>query len=142
MTEPQQHSPTSPQSSQPLRDLLPLEWLRRFKSSKRASSRVQRHTEAMLAKRYSNLKPELDESEMGDNTRINSPDHHYYPEQSKGIGTLAKLAIGAGLLGTGVGVGVGIPLIIDAMSSTPGVMAPAKTETNTIDWKLGTPIVE
>ena len=97
----------------------------------------------MLAKRYPNLKPEPDESDVADSIRINSPDYHdHYPEPSKGIGTLAKLAIGAGLLGTGIGTGVGIPLIIDALSSKASPPASVETNTNTIDWKLGKPIVE
>lgn len=84
------------------------------------------------------MKPEPDESDMGDTIRFNSPDNHYYPEKSKGIGTLAKLAIGAGLLGTGVGAGVGIPLLIDALSNT----TVTETVLETMDWRLGQPVVE
>ena len=87
---------------------------------------------------------------MSDTFRFNSPDNHDHyhfseetkGEQPKGIGTLSKLAIGAGLLGTGIGTGVGIPLILDAMSSKPNPQVSVETNTETIDWKLGTPIVE
>lgn len=98
------------------------------------------------------MKPEPNEGEMGDTVRFNSPDNHYHYDpnnpptmptpipttQSKGIGTLAKLAIGAGLLGTGIGAGVGIPLLIDALSDTVTV----EMKLETMDWRLGQPIVE
>ncbi len=141
--QPQPPLQDSPQSSSWLQDLMTMKWLRQSQSAKRASSRVHRHTEAMLAKRYDNLKPELDEKDMGDSIRFNSPETHIHlPEKSKGLGTLAKLAIGAGLLGTGVGAGVGVPLIIDALSSEVTAPTSAETITNTIDWKIGKPIVE
>lgn len=98
----------------------------------------------MLAKRYDNLKPELDDGDpVGDVTRFNSPDTHYhFPEKSKskGLGTLAKLAIGAGLLGTGAGATVGIPILIDVLTSK--VTTSVETRTNTNDWRIGQPIVE
>jgi hypothetical protein len=85
----------------------------------------------MLKKRYNNLEPEGDD--VGD--RFNSPNNHYH----YGLGTIAKLAIGAGLVGTGAGIGAGVPLVIDALKPQPG-------ETRTIekvidrDWKVGKPI--
>lgn len=123
---------------------LAMNWLRRFQSSKRASSRVHRHTEAMLEKRYDNLKPEPDESEMSDTYRFNSPDTHthYYEEKPKGLSTLAKLAVGAGLLSTGVGAGVGTTLLIDALAAKPEHTVSVETKTETMDWRLGQPIVE
>lgn len=49
-----------------------------------------------------------------------------------GLGTLAKLAIGAGLLGTGVGAGVGIPLLLDALKPKPPVVIREPGETKVI----------
>lgn len=45
-----------------------------------------------------------------------------------GLGTLAKLAIGAGLIGTGAGVVPGIGLILDGLKDTekPAVIVPGK----------------
>lgn len=45
-----------------------------------------------------------------------------------GLGTLAKLAIGAGLIGTGAGVVPGIGLILDGLKTTekPAVIVPGK----------------
>ena len=54
------------------------------------------------------------------------------PSRGPGFGTLAKLAIGAGLLGTGVGAGVGIPLLLDALKPKPPVVIREPGETKTI----------
>ena len=61
---------------------------------------------------------------------------HYHPPAAtpaqSGLGTLAKLAIGAGLLGTGVGAGVGIPLLLDALKPQPPVVIREPGETKVI----------
>ena len=95
----------------------------------------------LLHDKQSRLDPADDKDDgMGHIVLGDMKTEHVYP-QSKGLGTLAKLAIGAGLIGTGAGVGAGIPLVLDALKPQPG-------ETRTIekvidrDWKLGTPVVE
>jgi hypothetical protein len=65
---------------------------------------------------------------------------HYHPPVTPpvampvktGLGTLAQLAIGAGLLGTGVGAGAGIPLLLDALRPKPPVVVHDPGETKTI----------
>lgn len=79
---------------------------------------------------------------MGDIVRFNSPDvqNHYHPK-SNIAGTLAKLAIAAGLLGLGGGAGVGIPLLVRAMKAKPAsppVVMPGEIR----DWKISQPTVE
>jgi hypothetical protein len=65
------------------------------------------------------------------------------PTPSKGMGALAKVAIAAGLLGTGVGSSVGIPLLIDVLKPVeklPVVIPGTPGEIR--DWELGKPVVE
>jgi hypothetical protein len=45
------------------------------------------------------------------------------PGQS-GLGTLAKLGIGAALLASGAGAGAGIPLIVNALTQKPAIVQP------------------
>ncbi len=91
-----------------------------------------------------------DDDEMGD-TQINVGDstHHHYETPGKGrLGTIAKLAIGAGLLGTGAGASIAIPMLANALKKDPPTVEPVKPVEPIIlpgeirDWKLGQPIVE
>ncbi len=86
------------------------------------------------------MEKELGEDEMGDNIRLNSPTI-IHPPPSNGIGMLAKLAIGAGLLGTGAGAGMGVVTILDALTKEDSAPVVPGIDT-TLDWRLGTPIVE
>jgi len=91
--------------------------------------------------------PELDRGEPVDQQlNIDSPTviHNHYeatkpeptPEpkkmktekRKKGLGTLAKLAIGAGLIGTGAGIPAGVGFVIDALKEKPAppVVKPAE----------------
>lgn len=63
-----------------------------------------------------NNRPEGEEMHIGDD---NSVIHQYMPATKKPGGTLAKLALGAGLLATGVGVPIGGWLIADALINKP-----------------------
>lgn len=81
-----------------------------------------------------NNRPEDEDMHVGDD---NSTRNIYYPAQTHGstAGTLAKLAVGAGLLATGVGVPVGGYLIADALKnkpdSTPKQVVPEFKDTDT-----------
>ena len=94
---------------------------------------------------------ESENEETSQMIRIDSPDihHHYSAEtpntESKGISTLLKAAVVAGLIGSGAGAWVGIPLAIDALTSPPPVIRPAEIiiqPSEIHDWKLGEPVVE
>ncbi|QDU17956.1 hypothetical protein [Gimesia maris] len=72
-----------------------------------------------------NNRPEGEDMHIGDD---NSQIHQYLPapQQSSGvIGSLAKLALGAGLITTGIGVPAGGYLIWDALKNQPAPTAPA-----------------
>ena len=73
--------------------------------------------------------------------------HHHYPVPTppvaqvippvpkpsmSGLGTLAKLAIGAGLLGTGGGLAIGLPLLLDALKPKPPVVIHDPGEVKTV----------
>ena len=47
-----------------------------------------------------------------------APSNSSAPSMVKKLGTLAKLALGAGLIATGAGVGAGLPLILSALKPT------------------------
>lgn len=83
-----------------------------------------------------------DEDEMGDlnidkSTRVREQHIHHHaapaPPAAKKLGALAKLAIGAGLIGTGAGVMAGAPLIISALKDwkQPAAVQPNDTDTDT-----------
>jgi len=65
----------------------------------------------------------VDMPDEGDDTvNVDSPSvvNNYYeksPDASRpsAMGTMAKLAIGAGLISTGAGAGVGVPMLLDAL---------------------------
>ena len=64
----------------------------------------------------------------------NSVIHQYLqPQQQQGstAGTLAKMALGAGLLATGIGVPAGGYLIWDALKNQPAPATMTDTDTNT-----------
>jgi hypothetical protein len=69
-------------------------------------------------------------------------EHHYHGTSKKageGLGTLAKLAVGAGLIGSGAGAGLGGVMLIDALrNDPPPIVQPGEIR----DWELGQPIVE
>ncbi len=66
-----------------------------------------------------------------DDTRINCPEvHHHYADKkpaaaASGGMSLAKIALGAVLAGTGVGAGVGIPLALSGLFDSPPAVTPA-----------------
>ncbi|MEQ8636891.1 hypothetical protein [Gimesia maris] len=71
-----------------------------------------------------NNRPEGEDMHIGDD---NSQIHQYLPapQQSSVIGSLAKLAIGAGLITTGIGVPAGGYMIWDALKNRPTPTTPA-----------------
>ncbi|WP_417379367.1 hypothetical protein [Gimesia sp.] len=75
-----------------------------------------------------NNRPEGEEMHIGDD---NSVIHQYLPSQQQGsiVGSLAKLAMGAGLITMGVGVPIGGYLIADALANYPA--SAIETDTNT-----------
>jgi len=77
-----------------------------------------------------NHRPEGEEMHVGDD---NSTRNIYYPSQQQGsaMGTLAKLAIGAGLLTTGIGVPAGGYMIADAIKNAQKPAPVTNTDTNT-----------
>ena len=50
--------------------------------------------------------------------------HQHFPPPKTGLGTLAKLGVGAALIATGAGAGLGVPLILDALRPKPAVATP------------------
>lgn len=76
-----------------------------------------------------NNRPEDEDMRIGDD---NSQRNYYYPEQPKpsALGTLAKFAVGAGLMMTGVGVPAAGYFIWDALKNQPKP-APAAPVTDT-----------
>ncbi len=75
-----------------------------------------------------NNRPEAEDMHIGDD---NSVVHQYLPASRNTAGTLAKLAVGAGLLATGVGVPIGGWLIADALknNSDNEVVIPIDSDT-------------
>ena len=65
-----------------------------------------------------NNRPEPEDMHIGDDYRTI---HQYLPTQQQGstVGTLAKLALGTGLLATGVGAPVAGYLIADGLKNQP-----------------------
>lgn len=75
--------------------------------------------------------------EMGSQLNIDSPttvNHHYHsepadepakPKRKKRLGTIAKLAVGAGLMATGAGTMAGASMIWDAIKNREQVEKPA-----------------
>ena len=79
--------------------------------------------EKLLGKEVTdNNRPEDEDMHIGDD---NSVIHQYLPASGSTTGTLAKLALGAGMLATGVGVPIGGWLIADALNKKPEPTAPA-----------------
>ena len=80
----------------------------------------------------------------GDDVGINwnSPTIVNHPKA--GMGTLAKLAVGAGLLGGGIGLGSAIPWLVDRLSagSAAPVVAPATDTDTQYRLRLGEPDAE
>lgn len=61
--------------------------------------------------------------------RFDSPQtvtNHYHPKP--GLGTIAKLALGAGLIASGAGIGIGLPLILSALKPKPPVVQPQQDQ--------------
>ena len=50
---------------------------------------------------------------------------------AKGVGTLGKLAIAAGLLGSGAGIGAAIPLALEFLKPDPVAVVDTDTDTDT-----------
>ncbi|WP_145313677.1 hypothetical protein [Gimesia fumaroli] len=80
-----------------------------------------------------NNRPEGEDMHIGDD---NSVVHQYMPAQGNTAGTLAKLALGAGLIATGVGVPVGGWLIADALKNRPAPVADPNIDTDT-QYEIG-----
>jgi len=81
--------------------------------------------EKLLGKEVTdNNRPEDEPMHIGDYSNVTN---QYLPAQQQGsaMGTLAKLAIGAGLLTTGVGAGTGGYFIWDALKNLASPTAPA-----------------
>ncbi|WP_417390270.1 hypothetical protein [Gimesia sp.] len=78
-----------------------------------------------------NNRPEGEDMHIGDD---NSVIHQYLqPQQQQGsvMGSLAKLALGAGLITTGIGVPAGGYMIWDALKNRPTPATMTDTDTNT-----------
>ena len=87
---------------------------RRFDS---VDSLVMSTREKLLGKEIvDNNRPEGEDMHIGDYSSIT---HQYLPPTGNATGTLARLAVGAGLLATGIGVPVGGYLIADALRQKP-----------------------
>lgn len=78
--------------------------------------------------------------------RFDSPqtitNHYHAPPAKPGLGKLAKLGIGAALLGTGIGSGFAIPLVLDALKpeQTPApVVQPADDTDSWYEFGLWPP---
>ena len=92
--------------------------------------------ERLLGKEVTdNNRPEGEDMHIGDD---NSVIHQYLPAQQQGsvIGSLAKLAIGAGLITTGIGVPAGGYLIWDALKNQPTPAPVTDTDTDT-QYEIG-----
>jgi|GEM_PF-1747972 len=80
-------------------------------------SLVMSTREKLLGKEVvDNNRPEGEEMHIGDYSSVT---HQYLPPTNSTTGTLAKLAIGAGLLASGIGLPVGGYLIAEALKETP-----------------------
>ncbi|WP_278465864.1 hypothetical protein [Gimesia maris] len=79
---------------------------------------------SIYGEEFPTMSTEDEEMHIGDD---NSVIHQYLPapQQSSVIGSLAKLAIGAGLITTGIGVPAGGYMIWDALKNRPTPTAPA-----------------
>ncbi len=92
-------------------------------------SLVMSTREKLLGKEIvDNNRPEGEEMHIGDDNRVT---HQYMPSQGNTAGTLAKLALGAGLIATGVGVPVGGWVIADALKAKP-VATQSSTDSDTL----------
>lgn len=86
--------------------------------------------EKLLGKEVTdNNRPEAEEMHIGDDNRVIN---QHMPASRNTAGTLAKLAIGAGLLATGVGVPIGGWLIADALKDKPAPTTPTGTDNDTL----------
>lgn len=77
---------------------------------------------------------ESEVDDMGDSFSIAGDTvHHHYPA-SKPMGTLAKAALAAALLGTGAGGGVAVPWLLGLLDQQqpPAVVTPADSSTQVI----------
>ena len=87
------------------------------------NSLVMSTREKLLGKEITdNHRPEGEDMHIGDD---NSVIHQYMPASGNTAGTLAKLALGAGLMFTGIGVPAGGYLIWDAIKNQPTPATPA-----------------
>ena len=87
--------------------------------------------EKLLGKEVTdNNRPEGEDMHIGDD---NSQIHQYLPapQQSSVVGSLAKMALGAGLLATGIGVPAGGYMIWEALKNQPTPATMTDTDTNT-----------
>ncbi|MEQ9070027.1 hypothetical protein [Gimesia chilikensis] len=94
-------------------------------------SLVMSTREKLLGKEIvDNNRPEGEDMHIGDYSSVT---HQYLPPTGNAAGTLARLAVGAGLLATGIGVPVGGYLIADALrhkpSTTDEIVIPADQDT-------------
>lgn len=57
--------------------------------------------------------------DIDEDVNVNAPKtiNHYHAPEPKGLGTLGRLAVGAGLLATGAGIPVGASFIADAIKN-------------------------
>ena len=79
----------------------------------------------------------------GEEMHVGDSIHNHYAVASpptvatvaKGVGTLGKLAIAAGLLASGAGVGALVPLALGALKPDPPAVVDTDTDTDT-PWEL------
>lgn len=92
--------------------------------------------EKLLGKEITdNNRPEDEPMHIGDYSNVTN---QYLPAQQAGsaLGTLAKMAIGAGLLTTGIGVPAGGYMIWDALKNLPTPAPVVDTDTDT-QYEIG-----
>ena len=106
-------------------------------------ARVKRAQEAATIRQLTGIEPKTGEDMK---TIIFGDVNHAPPSPvpapnpiAKGLGTLAKLGIGAALLASGIGAGAVIPYILDSLRAkpVPPVVTPGTNTTTERDYTIG-----
>jgi len=84
-------------------------WALGMKAVQTENEQAAAHTRAMAKREGVEMADEAGDIYLGDVTISQAAQE----KPKSGLGTLAKIAIGAGLLGTGVGGGVGAAMLLD-----------------------------
>ena len=79
---------------------------------------------------------DVPEDDMNITSNSGNTVNNTYQQPKGSLGTLAKLALGGALLGTGMGAGVGIPLLLDALKNKEVVSPINKEKDLSIDKTL------